>query len=86
MSNAQVGNVYGQIISDVIDISRVDFEEGGVDEAVLEELKTVRRGSCPVPVLDHHRLATTTTSQREDMVMIYNCMAKSLFSPEYLSW
>ncbi|KAI9648780.1 transcription factor IIA subunit alpha [Ciborinia camelliae] len=39
MSNAQVGNVYQQIIADVVDSSRVDFEEGGVDEAVLEELK-----------------------------------------------
>ena len=52
MSNAQVGNVYSQIIGDVIESSRVDFEEGGVDEAVLEELKTVRgsfivRLSCP---------------------------------------
>jgi len=42
MSNAQVGNVYQQIISDVIDSSRVDFEEGGVDETVLEHLRTVR--------------------------------------------
>jgi hypothetical protein len=49
MSNAQVGNVYSQIISDVIESSRVDFEEGGVDEAVLEELKTVCRGFCLVP-------------------------------------
>ncbi|KAI8628897.1 transcription factor IIA, alpha/beta subunit [Xylariaceae sp. FL1651] len=39
MSNSQVGNVYQQIINDVIAASRVDFEEGGVDEAVLEELK-----------------------------------------------
>jgi hypothetical protein len=46
MSNAQVGNVYSQIIGDVIESSRVDFEEGGVDEAVLEELKTVRRFSA----------------------------------------
>jgi hypothetical protein len=45
MSNAQVGNVYSQIIGDVIESSRVDFEEGGVDEAVLEELKTVCRES-----------------------------------------
>jgi len=41
MSNAQVGSVYSQIIADVVDGSRVDFEEGGVDEAVLEELKQV---------------------------------------------
>lgn len=42
MSNTQVGNVYSQIIQDVIDSSRVDFEEGGVDDVVLEELKRVR--------------------------------------------
>lgn len=48
MSNTQVGNVYQQIIADVVDSSRVDFEEGGVDEAVLEELKKVRcRLFCP---------------------------------------
>jgi transcription initiation factor TFIIA large subunit len=41
MSNTQVGNVYGQIIQEVIDSSRVDFEEGGVDDVVLEELKRV---------------------------------------------
>ena len=34
--------MYQSIISDVIDASRVDFEEGGVDESVLEELKLVR--------------------------------------------
>jgi transcription initiation factor TFIIA large subunit len=41
MSNAQVGNVYSQIIADVVESSRVDFEEGGVEEQVLEELKQV---------------------------------------------
>lgn len=41
MSNSQVGPVYQQIISDVIESSRVDFEEGGVEEGVLEELKKV---------------------------------------------
>ncbi|CZT03939.1 related to transcription factor TFIIA-L [Rhynchosporium graminicola] len=39
MSNTQVGTVYQQIIQDVIDSSRVDFEEGGVDDHVLEELR-----------------------------------------------
>lgn len=39
MSNSQVGAVYQQIINDVLEASRVDFEEGGVDESVLEELK-----------------------------------------------
>lgn len=41
MSNQHVGNIYSQIITDVIDSSRVDFEEGGVDEHVLEELRLV---------------------------------------------
>ncbi|KAI0539799.1 transcription factor IIA, alpha/beta subunit [Xylaria digitata] len=39
MSNSQVGTIYQQIINDVISASRVDFEEGGIDEAVLEQLK-----------------------------------------------
>lgn len=42
MSNNQVGNIYRQIIDEVIESSRVDFEEGGVDEGVLEELRKVR--------------------------------------------
>jgi hypothetical protein len=41
MSNQQVGTVYQQIIADVVESSRVDFEEGGVDEHVLEELRMV---------------------------------------------
>jgi transcription initiation factor TFIIA large subunit len=39
MSNSQVGQVYQQIIQDVIEASRTDFEEGGIDENVLDELK-----------------------------------------------
>ncbi|KAI0874908.1 transcription factor IIA, alpha/beta subunit [Hypoxylon argillaceum] len=39
MSNSQVGNIYQQIINDVIAASRVDFEEGGIDETVLEQLR-----------------------------------------------
>ncbi|KAI0473771.1 transcription factor IIA, alpha/beta subunit [Xylariaceae sp. FL0804] len=39
MSNQQVGNIYQQIINDCLEASRVDFEEGGVDDSVLEELK-----------------------------------------------
>lgn len=42
MSNTQVGGVYQQIILDVVESSRVDFEEGGVDENVLEQLRQVR--------------------------------------------
>ncbi len=41
MSNPNVGTVYQQIIRDVIETSRVDFEEGGVDESVLDELARV---------------------------------------------
>ncbi|KFX95174.1 hypothetical protein O988_05931 [Pseudogymnoascus sp. VKM F-3808] len=41
MSNQTVGAVYQQIIRDVVDSSRVDFEEGGVDESVLDELSRV---------------------------------------------
>lgn len=41
MSNQTVGAVYAQIITDVIDSSRVDFEEMGVEESVLEDLKKV---------------------------------------------
>ncbi|KAK8064822.1 hypothetical protein PG994_007460 [Apiospora phragmitis] len=39
MSNSAVGNVYQQIIADVIEASRVDLEENGVDESILDELK-----------------------------------------------
>lgn len=42
MSNATVGNIYQQIINEVIEASRVDFEEGGVEESVLEDLRKVR--------------------------------------------
>lgn len=41
MSNNLVGNIYRQIIDEVIDSSRVDFEEGGVEEGVLEDLRKV---------------------------------------------
>ncbi|KFY08769.1 hypothetical protein V492_05927 [Pseudogymnoascus sp. VKM F-4246] len=41
MSNQTVGTVYQQIIRDVVDSSRVDFEEGGVDESVLDELSRI---------------------------------------------
>ncbi|ODA77553.1 hypothetical protein RJ55_07182 [Drechmeria coniospora] len=39
MSNSAVGTVYQAIIEEVINSSRVDFEESGVEEAVLEELR-----------------------------------------------
>ncbi|KAF4591998.1 Transcription factor IIA, alpha/beta subunit [Ophiocordyceps camponoti-floridani] len=39
MSNQAVGHVYQSIIEEVINSSRVDFEESGVDDSVLEELR-----------------------------------------------
>ena len=59
MSNHIVGSVYEQIIEDVISSSRVDFEENGVDEAVLDDLRkvneaTTRRRCCFVPVTNNH--------------------------------
>jgi hypothetical protein len=42
MSNAAVGPVYDTIISEVINAVRVDFEENGVDDSALEDLKKVR--------------------------------------------
>ncbi|KKA29162.1 hypothetical protein TD95_004026 [Thielaviopsis punctulata] len=39
MSNTAVGSVYEQIIDDVISSARVDFEESGIDEATLEDLR-----------------------------------------------
>ncbi|KAK3310208.1 transcription factor IIA, alpha/beta subunit [Chaetomium strumarium] len=39
MSNVAVGPVYDTIISEVINAVRVDFEENGVEEGVLEDLK-----------------------------------------------
>lgn len=53
MSNTQVGNVYQQIIADVVESSRVDFEEGGVDDNVLEELRLVWQ-SFPLSLSSSH--------------------------------
>lgn len=41
MSNQAVGSVYQTIIDEVINSSRVDFEENAVEESVLEELRQV---------------------------------------------
>jgi hypothetical protein len=43
MSNQAVGSVYKAIIDEVVNSSRVDFEESGVEESVLEELRQVRK-------------------------------------------
>ncbi|MCJ1355319.1 MAG: transcription factor IIA subunit alpha [Icmadophila ericetorum] len=40
MSNALVGNIYHRIIEDVIESCHVTFEEEGVDQATLEDLRT----------------------------------------------
>ncbi|CRG89302.1 WD repeat-containing protein slp1 [Talaromyces islandicus] len=39
MSNQQVGTVYDRVIQDVCEASQVDFEEGGVDQQTLEEMR-----------------------------------------------
>ncbi|KAF2100894.1 transcription factor IIA, alpha/beta subunit [Rhizodiscina lignyota] len=39
MSNSVVGNIYAQIIDKVIQQSQNDFEESGIDQATLAELK-----------------------------------------------
>lgn len=49
MSNQAVGSVYQTIIEEVINSSRVDFEESGVEEAVLEELRLVSKSVIRVP-------------------------------------
>lgn len=53
MSNAAVGPIYEAIIQEVVNAVRVDFEENGVDEGVLEDLKKVSTASLsisPFPV------------------------------------
>ncbi|KAI9682338.1 MAG: transcription factor IIA subunit alpha [Caeruleum heppii] len=41
MSNQLVGSIYHRIINEVIDSSQIDFEEGGVDQGTLDELRQV---------------------------------------------
>lgn len=47
MSNNLVGTIYQQIINEVIEASRVDFEDQGVGEDVLDELRRVRSFLLP---------------------------------------
>lgn len=64
MSNASVGNIYHQIINEVIEASRVDFEDQGVGEEVLEELRKVCSffPCCFFPYVRHtHTNARTQT-------------------------
>ncbi|PGH04477.1 transcription initiation factor TFIIA large subunit [Blastomyces parvus] len=39
MSNQQVGVVFDKVIQEVCDSSQIDFEEGGVDQQTLEDLR-----------------------------------------------
>ncbi|KAK9462341.1 transcription factor IIA, alpha/beta subunit [Lipomyces oligophaga] len=41
MSNSIVGDVYRDIIEDVINASRLDFEDAGIDESVLRDLQAL---------------------------------------------
>jgi transcription initiation factor TFIIA large subunit len=50
MSNTAVGPVYDTIISEVVNAVRVDFEENGVDETALEDLKKVRLSQSSIPL------------------------------------
>jgi hypothetical protein len=55
MSNTAVGQVYDTIIAEVINAVRVDFEENGVDDGALEDLKKVRPLSqSPTPLCPCH--------------------------------
>ncbi|KAF5631959.1 transcription factor TFIIA-L, partial [Fusarium tjaetaba] len=70
MSNPAVGNVYQAIIDEVVNSSRVDFEESGVEESVLEELRQeygVTKDSrfCQVAALSFEM-----TSRAEDRLLV----------------
>ena len=54
MSNTAVGPVYDIIIAEVINAVRVDFEENGVDDGALDDLKKVRLSPSPSPPLSCH--------------------------------
>ncbi len=54
MSNNAVGPVYDAVIQEVINAVRVDFEENGIDDRVLEDLKRVRLSISPPSLPLHH--------------------------------
>lgn len=62
MSNASVGNIYHQIINEVIEASRVDFEDQGVGEEVLEELRKVCSFFLFLPYISHTHTKHTDTN------------------------
>lgn len=67
MSNQAVGSVYQSIIEDVINSSRVDFEESGVDDSVLEELRKASTPPLPLRFLcRRHSLPSTGRSEGPD--------------------
>jgi hypothetical protein len=77
MSNPLVGAVYQQIITDVVETSRVDFEEGGVEESVLEELAMVSFGFLSTLMRIDGRDSCTSK--------LYAMIKQLLFSPLPLS-
>jgi len=79
MSNTQVGNVYQQIIQDVVESSRVDFEEGGVEDQVLEELKRV---SHPLPFFPSLSSSHQRRHRQKPFVTLLICsnIVRALFS------
>lgn len=82
MSNTTVGQVYQQVMKDVIESSRVDFEEGGVDESVLEELRQVRSHSCTTTVSQSFVLVFSSESlgawysfiAQDEVVVLRSCV------------
>ncbi|KAK8431119.1 hypothetical protein IWX49DRAFT_578070 [Phyllosticta citricarpa] len=46
MSNTITGSIFGQIIERVVLASQNDFEESGVDQQTLQEMKEVGHGCC----------------------------------------
>ncbi|KAK8927420.1 hypothetical protein VCV18_003896 [Metarhizium anisopliae] len=60
MSNQAVGTVYQTIIDEVINSSRVDFEESGVEENVLEELRQMICFGAVAARMHHGRRAAAS--------------------------
>jgi hypothetical protein len=93
MSNVAVGPVYDLIISEVINAVRVDFEENGVEEGVLEELKKVRLLISPsfLPLLHdrnnqrRHRSWSSICCRVTMQTLLLNLFPFSLF-PSMLAW
>jgi hypothetical protein len=79
MSNAHVGAVYDHIIQEVINAVRVDFEENGVDDGILEELKKVRT-SLHFPLHSPAlaiRIPSLVSHASQNQSLHHFCLAKS---------